>query len=206
MWRVNGSTTSLGGLQIVSVKELICVNLTFIVSISNKYADLSLGKHILFCILLLCIVFFQTSFGIETDSGSVLQSALPVSVFKCLHSCFGVTFECFASPLNCFFRQYCSAYADTDCYFGSRGWEIKKSLYEIRSTLAFLSLLYKYFLLPKKYCKYWCKIKISIIRHLLFKWFTRTLSKVIIYDKKSMKMYSSKSIIGDADIFIMIFN
>ena len=34
---------------------------------------------------------------------------------------FGVTFECFASPFNCYFRQYCSAFGDIDSYFGSRG-------------------------------------------------------------------------------------
>ncbi|KAL0849389.1 hypothetical protein ABMA28_013690 [Loxostege sticticalis] len=49
------------------------------------------------------------------------QMALPVPVLECLHRCFGVTFECFASPLDCYFRQYCSAFADTDSYFGSRG-------------------------------------------------------------------------------------
>lgn len=34
---------------------------------------------------------------------------------------FGVNMECFASPMNCFFPQYCSAFADTDVYFGSCG-------------------------------------------------------------------------------------
>lgn len=41
---------------------------------------------------------------------------------ECLNRCFGVTFECFASPLNCYFRQFCSAFPDTDAYFGSRGY------------------------------------------------------------------------------------
>ncbi|XP_072936887.1 mRNA (2'-O-methyladenosine-N(6)-)-methyltransferase [Epargyreus clarus] len=49
------------------------------------------------------------------------QMALPEPVLDCLHRKFGVTFECFASPLDCYFRQYCSAFADTDSYFGSRG-------------------------------------------------------------------------------------
>lgn len=49
------------------------------------------------------------------------QGALPITVLECLNRMFGVTFECFASPLNCYFRQYCSAFADTDSYFGSRG-------------------------------------------------------------------------------------
>ena len=49
------------------------------------------------------------------------QAALPLTVLECLQKHFGVTFELFASPLNCYFRQYCSAFPDTDGYFGSRG-------------------------------------------------------------------------------------
>ncbi|ESO96929.1 hypothetical protein LOTGIDRAFT_115378 [Lottia gigantea] len=64
---------------------------------------------------------YQTYFGIHTNEGFGLQGALPVTVFECLHRVFGVTFECFASPLNCYFRQFCSAFTDTDGYFGSRG-------------------------------------------------------------------------------------
>lgn len=51
----------------------------------------------------------------------MFQSSLSLTVMECLNRCFGVTFECFASPLNCYFRQYCSAFPDTDAYFGSRG-------------------------------------------------------------------------------------
>ncbi|XP_038070202.1 mRNA (2'-O-methyladenosine-N(6)-)-methyltransferase-like [Patiria miniata] len=64
---------------------------------------------------------YQTLFGVGQYEGHGLQGALPVNVFKSLHDNFGVTFECFASPLNCYFKQFCSAFADTDCYFGSRG-------------------------------------------------------------------------------------
>ncbi|KAL0274131.1 UNVERIFIED_CONTAM: hypothetical protein PYX00_006629 [Menopon gallinae] len=49
------------------------------------------------------------------------QAALAPPVFECLQKMFGVTFECFASPLDCYFKQYCSWFADTDSYFGSRG-------------------------------------------------------------------------------------
>jgi hypothetical protein len=34
---------------------------------------------------------------------------------------FGVRFECFASPLNCTFGHFCSAFPDTDRHFGSYG-------------------------------------------------------------------------------------
>lgn len=64
---------------------------------------------------------YQTYFGTQPKEGFGLQGALPVPVFQCLHRVFGVTFECFASPLNCFFKQYCSAFTDTDSWFGSRG-------------------------------------------------------------------------------------
>nr|DBA27816.1 TPA: hypothetical protein GDO54_008272 [Pyxicephalus adspersus] len=64
---------------------------------------------------------YQVMFGTAQFEGSGLQGALPVSVFQALHRIFGVTLECFASPLNCYFKQYCSAFPDTDGYFGSRG-------------------------------------------------------------------------------------
>lgn len=64
---------------------------------------------------------YQTYLGLSSNEGNGTQNSLPVSVFDCLHKHFGVTFECFASPLNCYFRQYCSAFPDTDSFFGSRG-------------------------------------------------------------------------------------
>lgn len=60
-------------------------------------------------------------FGVGLYEGTGLQGALPVHVFEALYKLFGVSFECFASPLNCYFKQYCSAFPDTDGYFGSRG-------------------------------------------------------------------------------------
>lgn len=50
--------------------------------------------------------------------GQGLQAALPPSAFKILREEFGVHFESFASPLNCFFTRYCSAFPDTDAPFG----------------------------------------------------------------------------------------
>lgn len=49
------------------------------------------------------------------------QAACPESVFDVLKDYLGVTHELFASPLNCFFASYCSAFADTDAPFGSCG-------------------------------------------------------------------------------------
>ncbi|MEQ2252552.1 mRNA (2'-O-methyladenosine-N(6)-)-methyltransferase [Ilyodon furcidens] len=64
---------------------------------------------------------YQAMFGRGTNEGFGLQGALPVTVFEALNRQFGVTFECFASPLNCYFKQFCSAFPDIDGFFGSRG-------------------------------------------------------------------------------------
>ena len=66
---------------------------------------------------------YQAYFGMggNANEGAQNQAALPIPVLECLNKQFGVTFECFASPFNCYFRQYCSAFPDIDSYFGSRG-------------------------------------------------------------------------------------
>uniref|UniRef100_A0AAY4EIQ0 mRNA (2'-O-methyladenosine-N(6)-)-methyltransferase n=1 Tax=Denticeps clupeoides TaxID=299321 RepID=A0AAY4EIQ0_9TELE len=64
---------------------------------------------------------YQVMFGSGLNEGTGLQGALPVPVFEALHRLFGVSFECFASPLNSYFKQFCSAFPDIDGFFGSRG-------------------------------------------------------------------------------------
>ncbi|XP_049949039.1 mRNA (2'-O-methyladenosine-N(6)-)-methyltransferase [Schistocerca serialis cubense] len=64
---------------------------------------------------------YNTFIGATSKDDEPTQGSLPITVLECLNRMFGVTFECFASPLNCYFRQYCSAFPDTDSYFGSRG-------------------------------------------------------------------------------------
>ena len=66
-------------------------------------------------------IIFQTYFGLHPSEGKANQGALAPALMECLHRVFGVTFECFASPLNCYYKQYCSAFPDTDGFFGSRG-------------------------------------------------------------------------------------
>ena len=53
--------------------------------------------------------------------GHGMQCALPEHVFETLHSHVHTNFECFASPLNCRYSSYCSAFPDTDAIFGSKG-------------------------------------------------------------------------------------
>jgi phosphorylated CTD-interacting factor 1 len=53
--------------------------------------------------------------------GHGMQCALSEHGFDALKGALDVTFECFASPLNCMYDVYCSAFPDTDCHFGSVG-------------------------------------------------------------------------------------
>jgi len=45
--------------------------------------------------------------SISPANASGYQGALPDHVFAALRDAFGVTHECFASPLNCYFDSYC---------------------------------------------------------------------------------------------------
>lgn len=56
-----------------------------------------------------------------------MQAAVPAAVLELLQSGLGVRSELFASPLNCLWPGYASAFADTDAHFGSRG-----SFFELR--------------------------------------------------------------------------
>lgn len=53
--------------------------------------------------------------------GSGLQAACPAQAFDVLARDFGVSWECFASPLNAHWPNYCSAFYDVDAAFGSVG-------------------------------------------------------------------------------------
>uniref|UniRef100_A0A1Q3EZD0 Putative host cell transcription factor hcfc1 n=1 Tax=Culex tarsalis TaxID=7177 RepID=A0A1Q3EZD0_CULTA len=85
----------------------------------DKKFDFFIGR--VYCMLKRYSSFLYGAASPNQQEPELTQSALPAVVFECLHQHFGVTFECFASPLNCYFRQYCSAFGDTDSYFGSRG-------------------------------------------------------------------------------------
>ena len=53
--------------------------------------------------------------------GHGFQAACPENVFHILNQFLNVSFECFASPLNCYYGAYCSAFPDVDASFGSSG-------------------------------------------------------------------------------------
>ena len=64
----------------------------------------------------LCVLFRYAALGAHG-----YQAALCADGFETLREALGCTFECFASPLNCRYPTYCSAFADTDRFFGSLG-------------------------------------------------------------------------------------
>ena len=72
-----------------------------------------------YCVLSRYETFFRNS--TLRNEGYGMQGALPNYTFKELNKEFNVKQEMFASPLNCYFSKYCSAFADTDVYFGSCG-------------------------------------------------------------------------------------
>ncbi len=53
--------------------------------------------------------------------GKGWQAAVPQSVLPALRAHFGVSVECFSSPLNCYLPWYCSLFPDVDAPFGSCG-------------------------------------------------------------------------------------
>ena len=57
----------------------------------------------------------------EAIGGAGFQAALGGNVLRALQHALETNFECFASPLNCYYGHYCSAFPDVDRPFGSRG-------------------------------------------------------------------------------------
>ncbi|PSN36211.1 Phosphorylated CTD-interacting factor 1 [Blattella germanica] len=104
--------------------DTMCINTTHLQKLEQlyRYSCFDDKKFELFLPRVWCLLKrYKTFFGSGQNEGQGTQGALPVTVFECLNRMFGVTFECFASPLNCYFKQYSSAFPDTDSYFGSRG-------------------------------------------------------------------------------------
>jgi hypothetical protein len=66
---------------------------------------------------------FNVLLRYETFAGNVsgLQGSVPHKVLDLLEKSFNIHEECFASPFNCHWKTYYSAFYDTDHYFGSKG-------------------------------------------------------------------------------------
>ncbi|KAK7576030.1 hypothetical protein V9T40_012316 [Parthenolecanium corni] len=100
--------------------ETVSINTTYMQKLEQlyRYNCFDDRKFELFLPRVWCLLKRYATFH---GKNQIFQSSLSLTVMECLNRCFGVTFECFASPLNCYFRQFCSAFPDTDAYFGSRG-------------------------------------------------------------------------------------
>jgi phosphorylated CTD-interacting factor 1 len=72
-----------------------------------------------FCLICRYQTYFRNNEQINEGYG--MQASLPSTVLAELNASFEVTQEMFASPFNCFFKNYCSAFSDTDVFFGSNG-------------------------------------------------------------------------------------
>ena len=68
---------------------------------------------------------YQTLFGTPNENGkregAMFHAAAPETLFRLFREDMEVMHEGFASPFNCYFRSYGSAFPDTDGVFGSSG-------------------------------------------------------------------------------------
>jgi phosphorylated CTD-interacting factor 1 len=71
---------------------------------------------------------YQTFFGVEDNirfakhrESAAMHAAAPSALFVFFRDRLSIAHECFGSPLNCYFRSFCSAFPDTDSVFGSFG-------------------------------------------------------------------------------------
>ncbi|KAG9394291.1 Phosphorylated CTD interacting factor 1 WW domain [Carpediemonas membranifera] len=100
----------IGKLHLSKLKELYTRHCT-------ADADLVHFNRAVFVLLLR----YNTFFGPSRFQGRAFHAAAPEAVFEHLVTAFGVGMELFASPTNCYFSHYCSAFPDIDVFFGSRG-------------------------------------------------------------------------------------
>jgi phosphorylated CTD-interacting factor 1 len=64
---------------------------------------------------------YRGATGYRPNEGSGHHCATPPEVLNALRDNIGVQMECFASPFNSHFFHFCTAFGDTDVFFGSLG-------------------------------------------------------------------------------------
>ena len=70
---------------------------------------------------LFCLLARYRSLSGDYSQGAGFQAAVPPACLQVMQKLWDVDCECFASPLNCFFPNFCSLFPDTDRPFGSLG-------------------------------------------------------------------------------------
>ena len=64
---------------------------------------------------------FACALRYKSIHGHGFQAAVPAAAMAALRAQLGTRAELFASPFNCYFGSFCSAFADVDASFGSSG-------------------------------------------------------------------------------------
>lgn len=104
LWKSNSSSSDLNNDTSI---DAIVDPIRAIESLSDRVAFL----NSLYC----CLARYE---GLR---GAGYQCAVPGTAFDAAKIGLGTTIECFASPLNCRYRSYCSAFPDIESKFGSLG-------------------------------------------------------------------------------------
>jgi phosphorylated CTD-interacting factor 1 len=92
------------------------------IELGGKNVDIFPRRDLKFQSAVFCMLCrYNAAQGGMHHMGGGHHTALHADVFDVLLVNFGVDAECFASPLNCRWRQYFSAHPDTDSLFGSLG-------------------------------------------------------------------------------------
>eukprot|EP00435_Cladocopium_sp_Y103_P044178 s354_g12.t1 len=104
----------ISGMHIVKLRQLYEVH-------NGSQISEEVYRHRMYCMLRRYVTFIGLDPAQQGSQGGNMHAAAPESVFAWLRDHMGVSCELFASPLNCYFAQYYSAFPDVDAFFGSRG-------------------------------------------------------------------------------------
>lgn len=100
----------------INVEHVEKLRLLYANACGKHDPNFKMFKPTIFCLLRR----YNTMFG-EDEEGANFHAAAPSKCFFRMRKKMRVSQELFASPLNCYFRRFCSAFPDIDVFFGSRG-------------------------------------------------------------------------------------
>jgi phosphorylated CTD-interacting factor 1 len=113
----SGTVALSFGAEVQRLRGLHFDKLCQLFALHNPGASEGLRNAVLFCVLRR----YNTLFGPNAFETAAMHAALPEFGFQLLHRRMGICYENYASPFNCFFSQFNSAFADTDAWLGSHG-------------------------------------------------------------------------------------